>query len=96
MKFIFALCFVLVLSGCSIKKEIVPVGGSKADGTIRMGYVVGDKFGAFERPQVDLQQAEELAAKKCKTWGYEGAEPFGGKTETCTASTAVGCTRMIE
>ena len=62
----------MILSGCAVRKEMVPMGGSKADGTVRMGYTVGQ----FEKPVVDLNQAASLAAQKCKTWGYEGAEPF--------------------
>lgn len=70
---------VLILSGCAVKKDMVPMGGSKADGTVRMGYSVGQ----FEKPVIDLNQASVLAAQKCKTWGYEGAEPFGGQTTQC-------------
>lgn len=44
-----------------------------------MGYTVGQ----FEKPVVDLNQASLLAGQKCKTWGYEGAEPFGGQTVQC-------------
>ncbi|MCV3771416.1 YecR-like lipofamily protein [Enterobacter sp. RD4-1-1] len=69
----------MILSGCAVRKEMVPMGGSKADGTVRMGYTVGQ----FEKPVVDLNQAASLAAQKCKTWGYEGAEPFGGQTSQC-------------
>ncbi|EPR6357278.1 YecR family lipoprotein, partial [Proteus mirabilis] len=93
-KSLFIICFSIILSGCSVKKEIVPIGGSKADGTVRMGYTYGDKFGAFEVPVVDIERANELATKKCKTWGYEGAEAFGGKTENCGMSNGFACTRM--
>ncbi|HHG9960397.1 TPA: YecR family lipoprotein [Yersinia enterocolitica] len=78
---------VILLSGCAAKKDMVPMGGSKADGTVKMGY----SFGSFEQPIVDLNQAEQLAAKKCKTWGYEGAEAFGGQTSQCGQVGAYGC-----
>lgn len=77
--FIIALCS-LLLTGCVVKKEMTAIGGSKADGTVKMGYI----FGAFEIPQVDVYQASELAAKKCSAWGYTGAEAFGGQTRRCT------------
>jgi len=78
-KMIMAGLAVMLLVGCSVKKDMVPMGGSKADGTVRMGYTVGQ----FEKPVVDLGQAATLAAQKCKTWGYEGAEAFGGQTSQC-------------
>lgn len=78
---------ILALAGCATKKEMVPMGGSKADGTVRMGY----SFGSFEKPVVDLNSAENLAAAKCKTWGYTGAEAFGGQTQTCSQVGAYGC-----
>ncbi|TQO10299.1 UNVERIFIED_ORG: hypothetical protein FHU01_1543 [Citrobacter freundii] len=45
---------VLALSGCTVQKQMTPVSGSKADGTIRMGYHVGDSYGAFEKANVDI------------------------------------------
>ncbi|WP_233149030.1 YecR family lipoprotein [Shimwellia pseudoproteus] len=76
------------LAGCATKKEMAPIGGSKADGTVRMGYT----FGAFEKPVVDLNNGAIQAAAKCKTWGYTGAEAFGGQTQTCQETdTAGGC-----
>lgn len=63
------------------------MGGSKADGTVRMGYT----YGMFENAKVDLNQAQTMAAKKCKTWGYEGAEAFGGQTSVCAQAGAYGC-----
>lgn len=70
----------LVLSGCAtVKKDMIPLGGSKADGSVRMGYTVGE----FENATVDVQQAKTLAGQKCSVWGYSGAEPFGGQTSKC-------------
>lgn len=65
------------------------MGGSKADGTVRMGYT----YGMFENAKVDLMQAGELAARKCKTWGYDGAEAFGGQSSVCAQMGAYGCER---
>lgn len=77
---------IMVLSGCAVRKEMVPMGGSKADGTVRMGYAVGQ----FEKPIVDLNQAAVLAGQKCKTWGYDGAEAFGGQISQCSQTDGWG------
>lgn len=85
---IMSMTFLLLLSGCSAtKKDMIPMGGSKADGTVRMGY----DYGMFESPKVDILQAETLAAKKCKTWGYDGAEAFGGQNSICAQPGPYGC-----
>ncbi|EGT3623050.1 YecR family lipoprotein [Morganella morganii subsp. sibonii] len=89
--FIATLCSLLI-SGCTVKKEMTPIGGSKADGTVRMGYTVG----SFETPLIDMQQASDLAAKKCSVWGYTGAEAFGGKTSRCTQADGWGGCNMTE
>lgn len=65
------------------------MGGSKADGTVSMGYT----YGMFENTKVDLMQAETLAARKCKTWGYDGAEAFGGQNSICAQMGPYGCER---
>lgn len=85
-KFVILALGIMVLSGCAVRKEMVPMGGSKADGTVRMGYMVGQ----FEKPVVDLNQAATLAGQKCKTWGYEGAEAFGGQTSQCAQTDGWG------
>lgn len=86
MKKITVIIGILLLSGCAVKKEMTPIGGSKADGTVRLGYT----FGQFEKPVVDLQQGAQLAAKKCQVWGYNGAEAFGGQQSQCMQSDAYG------
>ena len=87
------LCFVgiLTLTGCTVQKQMTPVGGSKADATIRMGYHVGDRYGAFEKANVDMKQGQSLAEQKCRVWGYNGAEIFGGQTTQCTDPSPMGC-----
>ncbi|OHT26137.1 hypothetical protein A3Q29_00245 [Providencia stuartii] len=86
----FVLC--LSLSGCTVKKEMFPVGGSKADGTVTMAY----SFGEFEKPIVDAQKAKEVAAQKCKVWGYADADPFGGQTTNCTQRGGFGSCSQTE
>lgn len=87
MKKIIMLAVVLALSGCAVQKQMIAMGGSKADGTIKMGY----SYGMFEVPKVDMTQAAALAAQKCKIWGYESAEPFGGQISNCSRPTSSGC-----
>ncbi len=48
----------LLLSGCAVQKQLVPTGGSKADGTVKMSY----SFGMFESPKVNVQQGAQAAA----------------------------------
>ena len=43
----------LLLSGCAVQKQLVPTGGSKADGTVKMSY----SFGMFESPKVTFSKA---------------------------------------
>lgn len=64
------------LVGCATKMVNVtpsPVNGSKADGTIEMGYIEY----AGTSSVVDWRASDALAAKKCKVWGYLKAERFG-------------------
>jgi hypothetical protein len=44
----------------------------------------------FEQPQVNEQQGVELASQRCKSWGYEGAEAFGGVTRQCQQTDSMG------
>ncbi|XUA19938.1 YecR family lipoprotein [Citrobacter sp. OP27] len=78
----------LILSGCATKKQLVPTGGSKADGTVRMSYT----YGMFEQPVVDPQQGVTAATARCSAWGYSGAEAFGGSTSVCSQMSSSGCT----
>jgi hypothetical protein len=77
----------LLLSGCAVQKQLVPTGGSKADGTVKMSY----SFGMFESPKVNVQQGAQAAAQRCAAWGYSGAEPFGGSTSVCSQPSSSGC-----
>src|SRR5574337_49697 len=76
-----------VLSGCATTKNWSATGGSRADATVRLSY----SYGQFEKPQVSEQQAQNLASSRCATWGYTGAEAFGGSEQKCTMSGSMGC-----
>ena len=82
-------------AGCAVQKPApknwIPVGGSKADATVKMAYT-WNPF--LEKPIVQEQQAIALASQKCQTWGYERAEPFGGAISQCSAFSGGHCIQM--
>ncbi len=69
----------LLSSGCAVQKNWAATGGSRSDGTIRLSYEVGE----FEQANLSERQAVLLATKRCRVWGYKGAEAFGGVTRQC-------------
>ena len=81
-----AMAAAMVVVGCTVQKELVPVGGSRADGTVMMSYEVG----VYEKAQVDYAAGQAAARQTCAGWGYSGAEPFGGRTERCIAVNGFG------
>jgi hypothetical protein len=82
----FALLAPFLLVACAVPKTPVALGGSRADGTVSMGYNVG----AFEKPIVDHSQALAEAITRCKAWGYDAAEAFGGEKHQCNAFNGYG------
>jgi len=76
-----AAAVVFTLQGCAVQKQLVATGGSRADGTVKMSY----EFGMFEKPVINVQQGLQSAIKRCESWGYTGAEAFGGQTKLCNA-----------
>lgn len=74
-----ALTLGAMLSGCAVTKDWSATGGSRADGVVRLSYEIGE----MENAQLNESQAVRLAAQRCKTWGYSGAEAFGGITRQC-------------
>lgn len=77
---------ILLLSACSTHTELLVTGGSRADGVVELGYQRNE----FQRVTFDADAAEALAAKRCKGWGYEGAESFGTEKSTCTSRRGFG------
>ena len=88
-----ALLFVLTtLTGCASVKTLQATGGSRADGTVELSY----EYGMFEKPQVQWDQGLVTATERCKAWGYQGAEAFGGTTSECQAYNGYGnCVRWL-
>lgn len=88
MKALFAaLLATVVLSGCAVQSTMVPTGGSRSDGTVKLSY----DFGALQIPKVDEAQGLASAKARCGAWGYTGAEPFGGATKMCISPGFGGC-----
>jgi hypothetical protein len=83
----------VLLSGCASTKSWSATGGSRADATVRLSY----EYGLFEKPQTNEQEAISLATSRCKTWGYTGAEAFGGVTQQCNMPGGMGggCQRWV-
>ena len=82
----------IALAGCATTKNWSATGGSRADATVKLSY----EYGAFERPQVNEMEALNLATSRCKTWGYTGAEAFGGSTQVCNMPGGMGgCNRWL-
>lgn len=75
------------LTGCAVQSTLVPTGGSRADGTIKLSY----DHGVFQVPKVDNAQGLTSAKDRCAAWGYSGAEPFGGATKTCVSGSFGSC-----
>lgn len=76
----------LTLAGCATQKQWTPAGGSRADGTVKMGFT----YGMFESPQVNEAQGQAAAASTCQGWGYDSAEAFGMVNRTCNSRGADG------
>ena len=76
----------VLLSGCVTVKDWSATGGSRSDGVVRLSYEVGE----FEKPQLSETQAINLATQRCQTWGYTGAEAFGGVTRQCSQGGGFG------
>lgn len=70
----------VMLAGCVAPKERanwVLVHGSKADGNVMLGIDVPAKFGYTETPiEYDINQANSETDRRCKNWGYVGAEMY--------------------
>lgn len=88
MKRLFVVMAAMALcSGCAVQKSWNCIGGSKADGTVKLAY----NYHMFERPEVDNAQALDLATKKCQAWGYTAGEAFGSSTQNCINYGQSGC-----
>jgi hypothetical protein len=81
----------LLVAGCATVSQMVPTGGSRADGIVKLSF----EYGMFDKVQIDQTTALVAARKRCATWGYGDAEPFGGMTRQCQQSGSMGCLRWF-
>jgi hypothetical protein len=82
---------IVFMQGCAVNKQLVPTGGSRADGTVKLSY----EYGMFEVPQLDAQQGLNAARQRCAAWGYTDAEPFGGTNTKCNRYSGRDCVRWF-
>lgn len=82
---------VIVVAGCTTVSQMAATGGSRADGVVRLSF----EAGMFDKIAIDEAAALETARRRCGTWGYTDAEPFGGITRQCNAMSGYGCTRWF-
>ena len=81
----------LLVAGCATVSQMTPTGGSRADGIVKLSF----EYGMFDKVQIDQATALASARKRCATWGYGDAEPFGGMTRQCQAMGSMGCLRWF-
>jgi YecR-like lipoprotein len=86
MKILPIVATALALSACASTKTLVPVGGSRSDGVVKLAY----QYGMFEKPVVDYNEAARTATARCAAWGYSNAEAFGSSESTCIAVNGYG------
>ncbi len=77
--------------GCATTATYQAVGGSRADGVVRLAF----EYGMFENPRVDENAALTTARERCRVWGYTDAEAFGAATTQCAAYNGYGCARTM-
>jgi hypothetical protein len=84
---VFAALMLCGLCGCAVQKTLIPTGGSRADGVIKLSY----EYGVYVIPQIDLEHGRQVARQRCAAWGYSDAEPFGGQTSSCQRMRGFAC-----
>lgn len=77
---------IALLAGCTTVKDWSATGGSRSDGVVRLSY----EHGEFEKAVLNEAQAVSIATKRCATWGYTGAEAFGGVSRQCAQMGGMG------
>lgn len=88
IKKISALLFIIALSGCAgyqTEKSWSAIGGSRADGTIKLAYPI-----ALFNNSAPADSGVGMAGQRCKVWGYKSAVAFGGTTTQCERRNSFG------
>jgi hypothetical protein len=73
------IAIVLLVPGCAVQTDLVPISGSRSDGVVNLAYEIGP----FQRAEVDYAGGAEAARQRCQAWGFSGAQPMGGATTRC-------------
>ncbi|WP_461521089.1 YecR family lipoprotein [Porticoccus sp.] len=75
---VFLICSA-TLSGCTTTKNWTATGGSRSDATVTLSYELGE----LEKAKLSESEARSMASRRCQSWGYSGADAFGGITRSC-------------
>lgn len=79
------------LCACAVNMPYSAIGGSRSDGTVKLGI----EYAPLVVPRPDETQGANLAAQRCATWGYSGAEAFGGTLTSCARPSMGGCNAYL-
>lgn len=80
----------VTLAACATTKQMAPLGGSRADGIVKLGFT----HAPHETFTVNEIAALSSAKDRCRAWGYENADPFGDAVKRCISQTADSCTQF--
>lgn len=81
MKIVTFTLIAISLTACAVTLTPQATGGSRADGTVEFTY----SYGSLQVPTVDWATADVQAVQRCSTWGYTGADRFGGGVQECSS-----------
>lgn len=68
------------------EKQWLVTDASRSDAVVKVSYERNE----FQRARPEQEQADELAAKMCTGWGYNGAVQFGSEETTCLSRRGFG------
>jgi hypothetical protein len=87
--FLASMIMLVMMSGCT-RAPWTFIAGSKESAIVMLGY---ERTMIVYFPEND-RIALGLAVKKCQTWGYVNAEPFGTEMETPLSGSKILVTRV--
>ena len=77
---------ILIISACATDNKFRPTGASRADGIVQLSY----DYVLSDRPVLDWVSAQNTAEERCASWGYAGAQKFGGGRQICLTQDIFG------
>ena len=90
-KFAFLIVIVL-LTGCAAKTiQLMPTGGSKADGTVTLSSQIIGSSRQFDLESAAWASFNESAKSSCQNWGYSDAQAFGELEHICVLTRRDKC-----